>query len=57
MDPASAELIKIVATDAIKILGPAIIAAVATYYATKAQYDAKLLEVDLLQGKTGKTRA
>jgi len=46
MEPATIELIQVIATDAIKILGPAIIAAFATYYASKAQFQIKLKELD-----------
>lgn len=46
MDAATVELIQTVATDAIKILGPAIIAAFATYKATQAQFEIKLQELE-----------
>ncbi len=46
MDPATINLIQTIATDAIKILGPAIIAAYATYYASKAHFQTKLKELD-----------
>ncbi|QYK12779.1 hypothetical protein K0I63_18980 [Shewanella rhizosphaerae] len=45
MEPAVIKMIEVIAVDAIKILGPAVIAALATYKATKAQYDAKLQEL------------
>ena len=46
MEPATIELIKVVATDAVKILGPAGIAAYATYQAAKAQFEIKLKELE-----------
>lgn len=49
MDPALAGLIEAVALDALKILGPAIVAAVATYKATKVQYELKLKELERSQ--------
>lgn len=45
MDPATIELIK----DAIKILGPATIAALATYKAAKSQFELRLREVERKQ--------
>lgn len=42
MDPATIELIK----DAIKILGPATIAALATYMAAKSQFELRLKEIE-----------
>ncbi len=45
MDPEIANLIKTISIDAIKILGPAIIAAFATYKATKMQYEIRLAEL------------
>jgi len=46
MEPTTIELIKTVTTDAIKILGPAIIAAFATYQVSKAQFELKLRELE-----------
>ncbi len=46
MDSATVELIKTIATDAIKILGPAILAAFATYKASKIQIELKLKELE-----------
>jgi len=46
MNVETAELIKAIMTDAIKILGPAAIAAYATYRASKAQFEIKLKEID-----------
>jgi len=45
MDAATIELIKLIATDAIKIIGPAVIAAVATYKTAKSQFENKLVEI------------
>ncbi|MDZ7661397.1 hypothetical protein [Thiohalophilus sp.] len=45
MDAEVVRLIETVSLDAIKILGPAIIAAFATYKATKIQYEIKLQEI------------
>lgn len=45
MQPEIIKLIEVVSIDAIKILGPAVVAALATYKATKAQYEAKLQEL------------
>lgn len=45
MDPNTAELIREVATDALKILGPAIIAAIATYKSIKSQYNIEKLRL------------
>jgi hypothetical protein len=46
MEPATIELIKTIATDAIKIPGSASIAAWATYRASKAQFELKLKELE-----------
>ena len=46
MDASTVELIETITTDAIKILGPAIIAAFATYKATQAQFEIKLRELE-----------
>ncbi len=46
MDANTIELIKTIATDSIKILGPAIIAVYATYKATMGQLKIKLKELD-----------
>ena len=46
MDATTIELIKSIATDSIKILGPAIIAAFATYKATMGHLKIKLKELD-----------
>ncbi len=46
MEQATIVLIQTISTDAIKILGPAIIATVATYYASKSQFELKLKEID-----------
>lgn len=46
MEAATIELIQTIATDAIKILGPAIIAAFATYKATQSQFEIKLRELE-----------
>jgi len=45
MDPILAELIKAVLLDVVKIIGPALIASIATYKVTKIQYDLKLKEL------------
>ena len=45
MDPLIADLIKTISLESIKILGPAVIAAYATYRATKTQYEIKLQEL------------
>ncbi|MFL0804253.1 MAG: hypothetical protein K6L81_11085 [Agarilytica sp.] len=50
MDPVLADLIQSVSSDALKILGPAIIAALATYKATKAQYELKIREMEESHG-------
>ncbi len=49
MDPVLAELIKAVLLDAVKIIGPALIASIATYKVTKIQYDLKLKELESSQ--------
>lgn len=46
MSPEVANLIQVIALDAIKILGPAVIAAYATYRATTVQWEVKLKELD-----------
>ena len=46
MDAATAGTIKSIATDAIKILGPAIVAGLLTYKATRSQYETRLKELD-----------
>jgi len=45
MDPATIDLIKVVATDAIKILGPALIAAYVAYRASKTQFSIEKLKI------------
>lgn len=50
MDPNLAELIRAVSTDAIKILGPAVIAGWFTFKATSAQHAAKLKELEKTHG-------
>lgn len=49
MEPTTIELIKDVATDAIKILGPATIAAWATYMASKSHFELRLKEIERKQ--------
>lgn len=46
MDTATTEMIKTITSDAIKILGPAIIAALATYKATQRQFEVQLKELE-----------
>lgn len=46
MDATTVELIKTIATDAIKILGPAILAAYMTYKTAKMQFESKLRELE-----------
>lgn len=50
MDTVLASLLETTIIEALKILGPAIVAALATYKATKIQYDLKLKEIDKAQG-------
>lgn len=45
LEPATAELIKVIGTDAIKILGPALIAAYAAYRAAKIQFSIEKLKI------------
>jgi len=45
MDAATIDLIKSIALDAIKIIGPAAITAIATYKIAKSQYEHKLVEI------------
>ena len=46
MDATTIEAIKPIVTDSIKILGPAIIAAYATYKATMGQLNIKIKDLD-----------
>ncbi len=46
MEPTTFELIKEIATDAIKILGPATIAALVAYKASEAQFELRLKEIE-----------
>lgn len=50
MDPALAELLSTLIGDAIKIIGPAVVAAFATYKATKAQYELRIRELESQHG-------
>lgn len=49
MDPVTASLIEAVLLDALKILGPAVVAALATYKATSSQYRFKIKEIERSQ--------
>ncbi len=46
MDPNTLEVLKVVLTDTVKILGPASIAAYFTYKATKSQYEFRVREIE-----------
>jgi len=50
MDPTLAELLNSLIGDALKIIGPAVIAALATFKATKVQYELKLKEIESSHG-------
>lgn len=45
LEPATVELIKVIGTDAIKILGPALIAAYVAYRASKTQFSIEKLKI------------
>lgn len=45
MDPETVEVLTALVSDAIKILGPAVIAAVATYKTARSQYEARIEEI------------
>lgn len=45
MDPVLADLIRTIALESIKVLGPAAVAAIATYKVANAQYRARLIEI------------
>lgn len=50
MEPLLIGLIKELSIETLKILGPAIVATVATYKATKIQYESKLIEIEAKNG-------